>query len=334
MTARRAMPDPVQRRRALRWLTACTLLWALSFPGMKALVLAQQALLPGVDSWFLTSLSVLYRFGFAALLMLIFTGRNLAGLTRREIEQGLVLAGFGGLGILLQMDGLSYTPASTSAFLTQAYCIFIPLWLALVNHRWPALKPSLCIGLVIAGVAGLAGIHAHSLKLGRGELETLGAALLFTGQILALEHARYAGNRPALFSTVMFAAMALLCVPVVVVTAPSPAACLRAFATPATAGLLAILVVVCTLGAYTLMNRWQPFVSSTEAGLIYCLEPVLASLFALVLPSWLSRWAGIDYPDERLTHQLLLGGGLITAANLLLHSPWREPRPHPPAPGV
>jgi drug/metabolite transporter (DMT)-like permease len=163
--------------------------------------------------------------------------------------------------------------------------------------------------------------------MGRGELETLLAALLFTGQIMALGHHRYAGNRPALFSTLMFAVMALMCVPVVWMTAPSAAACLRVFSTPATAGCLAVLVVFCTLGAYTLMNRWQPFVSSTEAGLIYCLEPVLASLLALWLPFWLSRWAGIDYANEQLTPRLLFGGGLITAANVLLQSPWLEPRP-------
>jgi drug/metabolite transporter (DMT)-like permease len=308
----------------MRWLTSATIFWALSFPTMKALVLAQQQLLPGAGTWFLTSLSILCRFGCAGLLMLLFTAPRIGTLTRREAEQGLVLAGFGGLGILFQMDGLAYTPASTSAFLTQSYCIFIPLWLALVRHRFPAVKPGVCILLVAGGVAGLAGLNVHSLKLGRGELETLLAALLFTGQIITLEHPRYAGNRPALLSTVMFAAMAGLCVPVLGATAPSAAACLRVFSTPATVGFLAVLVVFCTLGAYTLMNRWQPFVSSTEAGLIYCLEPVLASLLALFLPFWLSRWTGIGYVNEHLTLRLLVGGGLITTANILLQSPWKE----------
>ena len=38
-----------------------------------------------------------------------------------------------------------------------------------------------------------------------------------------------------------------------------------------------------------------------------------------------SVWAGINYPDETLTAKLLLGGGLITAANILLQSRWLEP---------
>ena len=326
MTAPAAPSDSDRRRQALRALTLATLFWAMSFPVMKTLLLAQARLLPGAGSWFFTSLSVAARFGCAGLLLLGFTGPRLGSLTRREGEQGLVLAAFGGLGILFQMDGLSYTEASTSAFLTQAYCVFIPVWVALTRRRLPPFKQAICIGLVVAGVWILAGLYARSLRLGRGELETLIGSLLFTGQILTLEGARFAGNRPLMISTVMFPAMALLCLPVVWVTAPSAAACLQVFAAPAPPLLLAVLVVFCTLGAYLAMNIWQPHVTSTEAGLIYCLEPVLASLLALFIPIWLSRWAGVQYPNEQLTFRLLAGGGLITAANILLQSPWREAR--------
>ena len=308
----------------MRMLTFCTVLWALSFPVMKALARAQQQLLPGANSAFLTSLGVLYRFGLAGLVMLAVTARELGSISRRELEQGIVLAGFGGLGIWFQMDGLSYTPASTSAFLTQSYCIFIPLWLSLVSRRFPPVKQGACILLVVGGVWVLAGLNLHSLKLGRGELETLIASLLFSGQIMTLERPRYAGNRPLLFSTIMFLAMAGLCLPLVWATVPAPADCLRAYASPAAAICLAVLVVFCTLGAYIFMNRWQPFVTSTEAGLIYCLEPVLASLLALFLPAWISGWAGLNYPNETLTQRLLIGGGLITTANVLLQSPWLE----------
>jgi drug/metabolite transporter (DMT)-like permease len=66
------------------------------------------------------------------------------------------------------------------------------------------------------------------------------------------------------------------------------------------------------------MNTWQRFVSATEAGLIYCLEPVIATLLASFLPGWISRWAGIDYPDETLRWGLLAGGALIIAAAILV----------------
>ena len=84
------------------------------------------------------------------------------------------------------------------------------------------------------------------------------------------------------------------------------------------------LVLVCTLAGYLIMNHWQRHVTATEAGLIYCLEPVFASVLALFLPAWFSAWAGIDYPNEQLTTRLLLGGALVTAANIFLQTPWLE----------
>ncbi|MFM2293966.1 MAG: hypothetical protein RLZZ350_379 [Verrucomicrobiota bacterium] len=295
--------------------TAC---WALSFPVMKALALTQQKLLPDVSSWFFTSLGVVVRFSFAGLLLLPFVWRELKTISRRELEHGLVLAVFGASGILFQMDGLAYTTASTSAFLTQGYCIFIPLWVALSGRSWPSGKVFVSVALVVLGVAVLAGINLHSLKVGRGELETLVASLLFTGQILALEHPRYAANRPLIFSLVLFFAMAIFTVPLLLATAPSVAACVRAYAAPAAVGFMAALVLVSTLGGYLLMNRWQRAVTATEAGLIYCVEPVIASVLSLFLPALFSAWADINYGNEQLTVRLLLGGGLITVANIIL----------------
>ena len=87
---------------------------------------------------------------------------------------------------------------------------------------------------------------------------------------------------------------------------------------------MGILTVFCTLGGYLLMNYFQPFLTATQAGLIYCLEPVFASLFALFLPGWFSSMAGIQYANEQLSLALLVGGGLITVANALMQL---EPAP-------
>jgi hypothetical protein len=89
---------------------------------------------------------------------------------------------------------------------------------------------------------------------------------------------------------------------------------------PAWIGLTLILTIICTFGAFWIMNVWQPHVPATQAALIYCLEPVLASLFALVLPALFSRWASIDYPNELATWSLVIGGGLIMAANVLVQA--------------
>jgi hypothetical protein len=59
-------------------------------------------------------------------------------------------------------------------------------------------------------------------------------------------------------------------------------------------------------------------VTATEAGMVYSVEPVFTSVLTLFLPAWISIWANINYPNESLTSRLLLGGGLITVANVLL----------------
>jgi hypothetical protein len=66
------------------------------------------------------------------------------------------------------------------------------------------------------------------------------------------------------------------------------------------------------------MNAWQPKITATEAGLIYCVEPIFGSAMSLFLPGVFSAIAGIHYLNESGTWTLILGGGLITLANVLL----------------
>jgi drug/metabolite transporter (DMT)-like permease len=320
------MSRDAQRVKAVQMLIVANVFWGLSFPTTKALAIAQQSTVPGGNSWFMASLCVVYRFGAAALVMLLLSARTLKAMTRSEMEQGFGLGLFAGLGILLQVDGLTYTAASISAFLTQCYCLIIPLWVALRERRRPARKVFSSCALVIAGVAVLAGVDWRHLRLGRGELETIAASLLFTGQILWLERPKYIASKVSHFSLVMFATMALICLPVALLSTQQPADWIRAYSSAPTLGMLVVLVFFCTLGGYMLMNHWQRHLTATQAGLIYCIEPVFASAFALFLPAWFSAWAVIQYPNEKLTANLLIGGGLITAANLLIQWPSGAPR--------
>jgi drug/metabolite transporter (DMT)-like permease len=313
--------------RAVQVLVFCTVLWGVSFPASKALFLAQASLVPGVGSLFLASSCLFYRFAIAAIVIAVLAAPTWKRITRREVQQGVALGLFGGIGILLQMDGLAHTLASTSAFLTQCTCIFIPLWVACRHRVLPSRKVALGCALVIVGVAVLAGLNWRALRLGRGELETILAAVAFTGQILMLERPAYAGNNLRHFTGIMFAVMSLGCLPVAVAAAPNSAAWIEAYRIPATWVLLAILIVPCTLGAYVLMNQWQRHVTATQAGLIYCLEPVFASVCAMVLPGIFSQLTGHEYLNEVFTFNLAVGGSLITLANVVVQWPERRLSP-------
>src|SRR6266542_2304936 len=323
------VPGDAIRLKALRMLVVASAFWGLSFPTTKALAMSQQELLPDSSSWFVAALCVVYRFVIASLLLLAFATRSLIRLTRLEIEQGLGLGLFGGAGILLQIDGMVYTSASSSAFLTQCYCLWIPAWIAWRQRTWPPAKVFLGCALVMIGVSALAKPDWQHTRLGRGELETVAASLVFAGQIFWLERPQYAGNNVRHFSLVMFVTMAAVGLPVAIVTTRQWADWFRAYDSAPALGFLGILVFFCTCAGYLLMNRWQRRVTATEAGLLYCLEPVFASAFALFLPAWFSTWAAVPYANEQLSGSLLLGGGLITAANVLIQLP--SPAPGPPA---
>jgi len=172
--------------------------------------------------------------------------------------------------------------------------------------------------LVVVGVGVLSQIDLREFKVGRGELETLIASVIFTAQILWLQRPCFARNNVRHFTLIMFVMIAVFCLPVALVTARRVSDMLSAYSTAGTAVSLGILVVFSTLGGYLLMNRWQPLVSATQAGLIYCVEPVFASAAALFMPGWFSLLTGIDYPNERIGASLLVGGGLITIANMLI----------------
>ena len=313
--------------KAVRRLLVANLFWGLSFPAAKALTAVQASALPGRSTWFLSSLALVVRFAAAALVMLWISRGTVRQLTRSELSQGVGLGLFAALGLVFQMDGLAHTAASTSAFLTQCYCVIIPVWIAVVERRWPSSLTWVSCLLVIGGVGVLSGLDWRTLHLGRGELETIIASVIFTGQILWLQRPSFAGNNVNHFSAVMFSVIAIACVPVAAATTTRVSDWWVAWQTGASWVLVGILFGFCTLGAYVLMNRWQPFLTSVQAGLIYCVEPVCASVFALFLPAWFSRLGGIDYPNETLTNALWMGGSLVTAANVLIQL---EPTPKPP----
>ncbi len=299
-------------------LLLATLFWGISFPVMKAIGTLQHRLLGHENTWFATASAVGIRFGVAALAMLAWTWPTLRQLKRLEVWQGAGLGIFAGTGMLFQVDGLAYTSASASAFLTQCCCLLLPWAVALRDRQWPSLLMVVCSIIAAIGVAVLTGMDWRGLRLGRGEVETLISSLIFTGQILWLERPLFARNRVGHFTLVMFATMALVAFPVALASTSRPGDWAAAYYSGPVLLLMAVLVVFCTLVSFVVMNRWQPALPAPEAGLIYSAEPVFASVFALFLPAWLAVLCGISYANEKATASLLAGGAMITLSNVLI----------------
>ena len=299
-------------------LVIANLFWAVSFPIVKTLLLMHAAMLPAAGPWFAAIYTMAPRFLLAVLVLVAWRPRDFLRVTRRELHQGVVLGLFTAGGMFLQNDALQFTAASTSAFLTQCYAIIIPVWLAVRARRNPGARIWWCCALVLAGVAVLGKFDWRALRFARGEWETLLCSVFFAGQILWLERKEFAGNDGVRLTLVSFATQAVLFWGVAASLAPDAHSLLVPWLSAPCLGLTVILTVCCTLVAFLLMNLWQPKITATEAGLIYCVEPIFSSVMVLFLPAWFSAWAAVDYPNERGTWLLLIGGGLITLANVVL----------------
>lgn len=299
-------------------LLVANFFWGLSFPLIKAIALTHQRLLPESGTWFITAWAVGPRFLLAGTMLWLWQRRSLNNTTRNECLQGMALGLFSSAGMLFQTDGLQFTAASTSAFLTQLYAILIPVYLAIRARRMPPWTVWISCGLVLSGVAILGRFDWQEMSFGRGEAETLISSLFFMGQILMLEKKSFMGNRVLPVTMVMFTVQASIFLLLAGLTSPRVSNLLVPFQSLPWVVYTVTLAFFCTLGAYLIMNRFQPKITATEAGLIYCVEPVFGSLMALFLPALFSTWAAIDYANETATASLLVGGGLITAANVLI----------------
>ena len=160
------------------------------------------------------------------------------------------------------------------------------------RRRWPPARVAGSCALVLAGMAILAGVSPRTLRLGRGEWETVAGVRVLRRTNLLAGTPRYARNRTAHATLVMFTTLAAG-------GAAGDARQRRGAAGDFAArgggqsggrswGLLLALTLGCTLVTFTLMNHWQRHLEATRAGLIYCAEPVWTSLAALFLPAWLA----------------------------------------------
>jgi drug/metabolite transporter (DMT)-like permease len=306
------------RGRARAMLVGATALWGLSFPLLRGLELTQHVHAPGVSSAALACADMAFRFLLATLFLLPLYGRQLFSITGLEWSQAGGLAFFAGAGLYLQTLGLVWTDASVTAFLTQLYTLQVPLLVACRDRRRPTLRTLAACLLVLTGAAMLSpGLMAHFV-LALGEALIILSTLFIAGQIVWVERPCYAANRPGLVTLLMFAMMGLffaLLFPFLSGTASDAAQLMGA---PDMALLMLTTVLFCTVVNFFIMNKWQRWISATEAGLIYCLEPVIATILSSFLPGWISAMTGISYANELLSWTLLAGGTLIVAATVLV----------------
>jgi drug/metabolite transporter (DMT)-like permease len=279
----------VTRRRADLTLIAATLIWGAAFPVVKAAL---------TSSTPLAFLAV--RFAIAAAVLTPFTPLA-ARFSGREIAAGALLGAVLGGGFAAQVIGLVYTTPARSAFIVGISSILAPLVAFVVlreRPRWTAL------GALVVASLGLYFLTAPDAGgLNRGDVWTLGTAVLFGGQIVAVAELSRRHD-PARLVWMQTAGTAV-CAAIGAWLLEDP----RIDWNPAFAAELLYSAVFATALALLLQMRAQREMSSSRAALIFCLEAVFAAA-----ASWV--WLG-----ERLSFLQWVGGALILAGMITAELP-------------
>jgi len=241
------------------------------------------------------------RFAAAALMVVLFSGRPMAGLSGIEIRAGCTIGIAIMAGYSLQTIGLQTILSSESAFITALYVPLVPVIQWVVLRRRPNLAAWTGITLAFAGLLLITAPESGALQLSHGALLTVLCAVAFSCEIILIgffagkvDTRRVSAVQLAAASVLAFAAM------IAAGEAIPPFSWLLLFSIAGMAFASAVIQLA--------MNWAQRTVSPTKATIIYAGEPVWAGIFG--------RLAG-----EVLPGRAIFGAALIVAAVLI--SQWR-----------
>jgi len=279
-------------------MATAAIIWGSAFPATKYL---QEA---GLRVNALLSL----RFTIGALALLLLTlargSRWRASDLRDGLVAGVVLASL----FWLQTAGLQSTSTTKNAFITGLYVIFTPMVALAFGER---LKPAHAVAVAIASVGLVGLVFRPGESFGgwtQGDTLTLANAVLIGLHIVLI--GRFSRRCDAWVLT--FTQVAVVAV-VTTLLALVPNG--DGFHASHGLGLSGTWIGLLWLGlagtglTMFLQARYQPWLTATEAGIIFSLEPVVATLLAV------SGW--IPGVQDHLVARQWSGAALIVAAALV-----------------
>lgn len=249
------------------------------------------------DASTLLFLTLRFTLGAAALMVLV------RRVPREAWWPGAATGLFLFLGYFLQTQGLRWTSASHSAFITGLAVVLVPVLSALLTRRLPGWNVMVGVLMALTGLALLTGLltfSGRSASISKGDIWTLGCTVAFAIHILLVGHFS-ARVVPAALTAGQVLTAAILGA----ISFPwAESYFLRL--TPRL--LLAVLItgLFCTAIAYYAQAWAQQFTSATHTALIFSTEPVFAWLTSrVVLGEELTGLAGLG--------ALLILGGIVFA---------------------
>jgi drug/metabolite transporter (DMT)-like permease len=219
--------------------------------------------------------------------------REFRRMTRSTLRMGILVGIPLWLGFEFQTTGLRLTTPSKSAFLTGFSVILVPVFLAIGWRKkvnaWVVAGVLIALtGLYLMTVPAGNGSGLNLQRINRGDLLTIGCAVMFALQIIVMGRAmqKHRFEAVATLEAITCAALMFLTVPFVE----------QAHVIWSSRVIWAILVtgLLGTGAAFTIQAWAQQFTPPTHTALIFLLEPVFAWITSyIVLGERLGMRAGI-----------------------------------------
>lgn len=269
-------------------MLAITFIWGASFSLMRNVI----NFLPAIPYLAL-------RFSIASIILLTIFRKRLAGLNKKILLQGAVIALTYYFGMSLQVFGLYYTTATNSAFITGLCFVMVPAFSALMLKKRPKLY--MIIGVVVAAFGMLTMTGGLDSRFNFGDFLTLLCAVSWALEIIIID--KYSAESDgALLGLVSIAFAAVMFLITWGITDRSPVALNNPFIW----GVLLWTGLGGTAFAFAGQTIMQKYTTPTHTAVIFSMEPVFGLLFALLLPA-------VDGSVEVMTLAKGIGCALIFA---------------------
>jgi drug/metabolite transporter (DMT)-like permease len=270
------------------------LLWGTSFPVVR-IALQSVAAMP-----FVTARFALAGLAFSALLAIPLVRAEV----RRIFLPGMWIGFLNFFIFMSQTLALETISGPRAAFITGSYVVFVPMLSRTFGRPAPVLLDWLSSATAFVGLSILAAPFSNGAFTG-----------ILTGDLFALMCAAFAAIKIHTLTTLArsganaFAIAFLQVAGVILLAALAwpflPSTWLVATWTPTAIACVIYCAWGITLGSFYLQSSCQRHVAPQEAALIFCLEPVFATVFSFLLVG------------EKLGTTGLVGGALILAAQTL-----------------
>ncbi|MEC8142828.1 MAG: DMT family transporter [Candidatus Thermoplasmatota archaeon] len=301
----RGIMEASMRRKAAWGLLVVTFAWGATFIWMKQ---AMNAIQPEIEAYGRTPVVATLvggRFLIAFIALFLISKEARSALSNQQLwKGGAILGSILLVGFITQMIGLDSITPSTSAFLTSLYVVFTALITTALTGQKVTRTMILGVALATFGAGFIEG--PPHLSWGAGEVLTVFCAFFFALHILYTQKITEEMSPIGVTST-SFLIVAVGSFVVAILTAgTSTTDALSVVSNDGVIVPLLCLGLIGSLFALLLLNLLQRFLHPVQAAIIYALEPVWATIFALGLG--MTSWTG----------WIAVGGGALLIGNLMV----------------